>query len=95
MNPAAFSSAPAFTFGNLGRTIGYRMPGQANWDIGLFKAFTIHERLKAQFRAEALNAFNDPMFGRPDTTVGSPTFGAVTVQRNSPRLIQLGIRVLF
>ena len=95
MNPAAFSAAPAFTFGNLSRTIGYRMPGQANWDISLFKAFTLHERLKAQFRAEALNAFNDPMFGRPDTTIGSPTFGAITVQRNSPRLIQLGVRVLF
>lgn len=71
------------------------MPGQANWDISMFKTFTLYERFRAQFRAEALNAFNTPMMGRPDTTFGNPTFGRVTTQRNFPRLIQLGVRVFF
>jgi hypothetical protein len=33
INPAAFSTAPEFTFGNVGRTIGMRGPGQVNWDM--------------------------------------------------------------
>ncbi len=36
INPAAFTLAPAFTFGNLSRNINYRGPGEANWDISLF-----------------------------------------------------------
>lgn len=64
INPAAFSAAPAFTFGNLSRTINYRGPGQANWDISLFKEFSFFERLHAQFRAEALNAFSPHSKGR-------------------------------
>jgi hypothetical protein len=95
INPAAFSAAPAFTFGNAPRTIDYRMPGQVNVDLSLFKTFTIFERLKAQFRAEAMNALNTPMFGRPDTNFNTPNFGKVTTQRNFPRLIQFGVRVFF
>ena len=39
INPAAFSTAPEFTFGNVGRTIGMRGPGQVNWDMSVFKNF--------------------------------------------------------
>ena len=95
INPAAFSTAPAFTFGNLSRTISTRMPGATNWDVSLFKSFRLYERIQAQFRAEALNLFNTPMFSRPDVTVGSPTFGAITSQRNFPRQLQIGVRLLF
>jgi len=95
INPAAFSAVPAFTFGNSPRVVSYRMPGQDNVDLSLFKSFTIFERLKAQFRAEAMNALNTPMFGRPDTTFNTANFGRVTTQRNFPRAIQLGVRVFF
>jgi hypothetical protein len=95
INPAAFSTVPAFSFGNTPRTIDYRMPGQDNVDISLFKSFAIYEHLKVQFRAEALNALNTPMFGRPDTNFSTPNFGKVTTQRNFPRLIQFGVRVYF
>ena len=54
LNPAAFSQAPAFTFGDVSRTISMRGPGQANWDMSIFKTFVITERMKAQFRAEAM-----------------------------------------
>lgn len=95
INPAAFSAAPTFAFGNAPRVISYRMPGQDNVDLALFKSFTIFESLKAQFRAEAMNALNTPMFGRPDTNFNTANFGRVTSQRNFPRTIQLGIRVFF
>lgn len=54
-NSAAFSLAPQFTFGNIGRTLDMRGPGHVNWDMSLFKNFVIKEKLKCQFRFEALN----------------------------------------
>jgi hypothetical protein len=95
INAAAFSNAPALTFGNVSRTINYRSLGQVNWDMSVFKSFTITERIKAQFRAEALNAMNTPYFRAPNTALGNATFGKITQQANFPRFIQLGFRVWF
>jgi hypothetical protein len=91
-NRAAFSQAPQFTFGNLSRTISLRGPGQINWDLSMFKTFAITERLKAQFRAEALNFTNTPMFYAPNTTFTNPQFGRITSQANFSRMVQLGVR---
>jgi hypothetical protein len=95
INPAAFSTAPRGTFGNLARTLDMRGPGQANWDLSIFKTFTIAERFKGQFRAESLNAFNTPMFAAPNTSLGSSSFGRITSQVNFARMMQLGIRLFF
>ena len=95
LNPAAFSAAPAQTYGNISRTIGVRSPGQKNWDIGLIKNTTILENFKAQFRAEAINAFNTPVFRAPNTSFGSASFGKITSQANFARVIQLSVRLMF
>jgi hypothetical protein len=95
INPAAFSTAPRGAFGNIARTLDMRGPGQANWDLSLFKTFTIVERFKGQFRAETLNAFNTPMFAAPNTSLGSSSFGRITSQVNFARMLQLGIRLFF
>jgi hypothetical protein len=95
INPAAFSTAPQFTFGNVGRTIGMRGPGQVNWDISVFKSVTIRETLKAQVRCEALNALNTPLFYGPNTSFGSSTFGKITTQANFSRQLQLALRFSF
>ena len=72
-----------------------RGPGQANWDISMFKEFRFMERYKAQIRAEALNAFNTPYFRAPGTTYGTGSFGVISQQANFPRYLQLGFRVQF
>jgi hypothetical protein len=95
INPAAFSTAPRGTFGNIARTLDMRGPGQANWDISVFKTFSVMERFKGQFRAESLNAFNTPMFAAPNTSLGSSSFGRITSQVNFARMMQLGIRLFF
>ena len=95
INPAAFSQAPAFTFGNVSRTLSMRGPGQANWDLSVFKTFQVYERFKAQFRAEALNAMNTPLFRSPNAAFGNASFGRITSQANFPRMIQLGLRLYF
>lgn len=95
INAAAFSTAPRGTFGNLSRTLGMRGPGQANWDVSVFKAFSVHETFKGQFRAEALNAANTPMFAAPNVSFGSSAFGRITSQVNFSRMMQLGVRLFF
>jgi hypothetical protein len=95
VNPAAFSIAPQGTFGNVGRTIPVYGPGEKNWDLSVFKSVTFKERFKAQFRCEALNAFNSPMFYSPNTTVGHGNFGEITGQANFARQLQLALRFTF
>jgi hypothetical protein len=96
LNPAAFSVAPELSFGDVSRFLNVRGPSLFNIDFSVFKSFQILERIKAQFRAEALNATNTPYFGNPATVVTNPsTFGQITSQINYPRLVQLGIRVTF
>jgi hypothetical protein len=46
----------------------------------LFKQFAPIERMRVQFRVEALNAFNTPRFGSPNTSVTSTTFGQISSQ---------------
>ncbi len=95
INKAAFSSAPQFTFGNLGRTIDMRGPGQANWDMSVFKNFVFKETFKAQFRIEALNAMNTPLFYGPNVSFGSSSFGKITTQANFSRQLQMALRLSF
>ena len=95
INPAAFSLAPQFTFGNVGRTIDMRGPGQVNWDMSLFKNVLVKEKLKAQFRFEALNAMNTPLFYGPNVSFGSSSFGKITSQANFSRQLQLALRFSF
>ena len=104
MNQGAFTLAPAYTFGNTSRVLPALGPGLATWDMSLFKTITIRERYTAQFRAEALNAFNTPGFANPiqqfqgvNSATGKPngTFGQITTQMGIPREIQLGLHFTF
>jgi hypothetical protein len=93
---SVYSQPPAFTFGNLGRYLpDVRTDMVRNWDLSLFKQFSITERLRTQFRAEFFNAWNTPRFGSPNTTVNSAAFGVITGQANAPRQIQFGLKLLF
>jgi hypothetical protein len=95
-NTAALSAAAPFTFGNLGRTMtAVRADGAREIDFSLFKSFKPVERLTVVFRAEAFNLTNSPIFSSPNVSQGSTLFGVVSGQQNSPRQIQLGLKVLF
>lgn len=95
LKPAAFAQAPQFTFGNVSRFLNVRGPATRNLDLSIFKTFRFRERIRAQFRAEALNATNTPTFGNPNTTLTNPQFGLITNQVNNSRLVQLAVRVTF
>jgi len=95
INPAAFTTSAAYTFGNAPRTLSLRGPGYENWDISLFKSVLIRDRLNVQFRAQTFNTFNTPLFAGPNTAFGSANFGAITAQANFPRYLQLGLHITY
>jgi hypothetical protein len=92
---SVYSQPAAFTFGNVGPTVNLRNDGTRNFDLSLFKQFAPLEKMRVQFRVEALNAFNTPRFGSPTTSVTSTTFGQITSQANSPRQLQFGLKLLW
>jgi len=60
-NPDTMANPPAGQFGNCGVS-SERGPGLKQVDISLHKRFSITERQNVEFRAEAINAFNTPIF---------------------------------
>lgn len=94
---SVYSQPVNFTFGNMGpRLSDIRNDGVFNWDISLFKEMVMTDGgMRLQFRAEALNAFNTPRFGSPNTSVTSSSFATVTSQANAPRQVQFGLRFVF
>jgi hypothetical protein len=98
-NPEVAVVPAPFTIGNAPRSDGTcRQPGQANATLSLFKEFPLsmlREGAKLQFRFEAFNALNHPQFNGPDTHVGGGNFGVITSTANSPREVQLALKLYF
>ena len=100
LNPAAFDY-PKDAQGNRIRAVGnagrntIQQPGLNNWDMSLFKNFTVTERFRAQFRWESFNTFNHTQFGSANLTMTNTNFGKITSTRVGPRRMQLGLRLTF
>lgn len=72
-----------------------RIDSMNNFNANLSKSFVIHENIKIQFRAESFNLTNRVVFGSPNLSATSSTFGYITTDTNSPRAIQLALRLTF
>ncbi len=93
---SVYSQPAAFTFGNeqIFSPV-LRAHGVQNFDLSLFKNFEFPRNVTAQFRIEALNAFNRVQFSAPNTSVTSPSFGVISGQANAPRQLQFGLKLLW
>jgi len=81
-------------FGNSGRTV-IPGPGLSNSDIGIEKNVPLREALRIQFRAELFNAWNHTQFMPPNGDAGAgDLFGRISATR-PPRLVQLGLKLLW
>jgi Carboxypeptidase regulatory-like domain/TonB dependent receptor len=93
-NRSAFTVPEPFTFGNLGRN-SLRGDGTQNFDLSIFRQFSLSESKRVEFRAELFNAFNTPEYGLPDRNFSSPSFGRVLGTANQARQMQLGMKIIF
>ncbi len=100
LNPAAFQTIPAFTFGNAPRNLPSTFTQPLfNIDFSVLKDIRFTERYRIEVRAEAFNLTNKVTFGSPNSTfsASATNFGQITSIRTgtNPRILQLGIKGYF
>ncbi len=79
-------------------------PAFFNSDLGMFKNFNITESKKLQFRFNAYNFLNHPLWSfngsnlnlgfNPNGTVNTPLFGTVT-EKQGHRVVQAAVKFYF
>src|SRR5438067_7540650 len=101
-NTAAFAQNKVVngvaTDGNSARNLLYG-PGYKTVDLAISRDFSLTERIKLRFRAEATNAFNHVNLGQPGNSVPaagstSASFGVIT-SASAMRKMQFGLRLTF
>jgi hypothetical protein len=98
----AYKVAAPLTGGNLGLQAATGPPTRT-LDFSLFKDFRIGERFRVQFRSEAFNIANTPVFNIPDASLGNArslggngNFGRITSSvSGTERRIQFALRMSF
>ncbi|WP_263415872.1 carboxypeptidase-like regulatory domain-containing protein [Terriglobus albidus] len=96
LHASDFMTTGAYAYGNVPRTLPCLGPGYFNNDISVNKKFHVSERVTAEFRAEALNAFNTVQLAAPaSSSITSGSFGTITSQIGFNRLVQMGGRIQF
>jgi hypothetical protein len=99
-NPAAVfaSFRPAMVGIDTTSGGGGQLRGLPRWnvDLALSRKFRFTERWSTTFSAQLFNAFNVVQFADPSVSLQSPqTFGVLSTQLNSPRVVQLGLHIDF
>jgi hypothetical protein len=95
LDAAAFSRPAPDTFGTAPRYLNVRGPKVNTLDAALLKDWIIKEAKRIEFRVEATNARNHPVFGNPDTSYGGGNFGRITGTKVGSRNAQVSLKYLF
>ena len=93
-NTAAYVIQPQFAYGNAVRNSIFG-PGIFNFDMSILRNFGLGGSKNLQFRLEAFNTFNQPVWQDPNTSVTSPQYGTINSTRKPMRELQLGVKFMF
>ena len=88
-------NCPLERAGSLRQAPTYRGPGIKTVDGALLKSWATFEGQRFEFRLEATNVTNTPMFGDPASAFGAANFGAITGTKVGARNVQLGLKYYF
>jgi hypothetical protein len=93
---SVFSQPAAFTFGSTASSLpNVRGDWIKNVDFSVFKQFPFSERRRVELRGEFFNALNRVQLGLPGQGFGTGNFGVVGSQANSPRQMQVVLKIVF
>ena len=93
LNRAAFVQ-PVGQLGNAPRINGgVRRFWNLNENMSLAKSVKAGGKLDVDVRVEAFNVFNRVIWGAPNTDFSSNNFGLITALANTPRQMQLGLKL--
>jgi hypothetical protein len=92
-NTDAYALNALGTFGNAGRNTFFG-PGITNVDASIIRNFRMRSNT-LQFRFEAFNLLNNPIWNDPNTTLTSPLYGTINSTRKPMRELQLGVKFVF
>jgi hypothetical protein len=94
LDKSVFPTQLSYVFGNETRfNPKLRTFSNLNENISLAKTFRIGERFRLDLRGEAFNLFNRVVFGSPSASLDSNTFGVITSQANTPRQMQVALKL--
>ena len=82
-NISAFAVPSTGTFGSFSRNV-LRGDGRNNLDLSVFRNFPITERTRLEFRAEAFNVTNSPIWGLPNSNISTNLKCLVKVTTQCP-----------
>ena len=84
---------PTDSLGNALRNNGdVRRPWNLNENISVAKTFK-GRGVSFDVRVEAFNLFNRVVWGAPNTNFSSNAFGQISSQANTPRQMQIGLKL--
>ncbi len=91
-----FAQPTGVRFGNTARN-QFRGPGGWNLDFSVFRAFPIGGSRRLEYRFQAGNLLNHPVYGNPTSSMTDGNFGRITSIANQypERQIQMGLRFSF
>jgi hypothetical protein len=94
-DPTAFTAPAVGAWGTLGHN-ALRGPGRDNWNLSLFKNFTLSESYgsRLELRLETFNTWNHTQFNGTDNNLGDSRFGQFTSAFDA-RILQLGGKIYF
>jgi hypothetical protein len=98
LDAKAFMNPAPYTYGNTPGAGAYGLysPGFWNEDLGVMRRFGITERFKLDFSAAASNLANAVILNGPASLdINNANFGRITGQQNSPRSVQLALKLDF
>ncbi len=94
----AFRNPAPYAYGDTPGAGAYSLfgPGFWNEDISVTREFPVIERVKVNFTVEAFNVTNSVLFNGPASLdINNANFGRITGQQNTPRSLQLALKVIF
>jgi hypothetical protein len=93
LNRAAFVQ-PVGQLGNAPRMNGdVRRPWNLTENLSVARTISLSNELRLDVRVEAFNLFNRVIWGNPEQNFNLNDFGLITSQANSPRQMQLGVKL--